>query len=328
MKKFMKVCAITALVLFVLGFVLASVASTIRGRTTIENVVESVTGGRVSLRVRPPFNWGFSWNGTDVLDWVDDMEIWDDVDFELEDNMNFDRNYSILNGNVERYSLGSDIRELDFEIGACSFTTQPSPDDNFYLEASYAGKFQGYVKDGTLYIRSTASVNKWNDLKGCRIILYVPEDAYFEEAEIEVGAGLLEFDRLQAKEVSLEVGAGQIRLNELKSAQLQVSVGFGQIELEKMEVGELDAEVGMGELVAAGAVNGDADVECAMGNVTLTLDGKQKDFNYELSKAMGNVTLGGYSSSGFASENYVDNNSAKTIAIECSMGNVTVRFAD
>ncbi|MCM1065438.1 MAG: DUF4097 domain-containing protein [Eubacterium sp.] len=325
MKKFMKGCAITALILFVIGFVLATVASTVRGRTTIENVVESVTGGRVRVHLNP-FDWGVYVDDMDVLDWVDDFEIFDDVDFDVEDNMSFDSHHTILRGNVDRYSLGSDIRELDFEIGACSFTTQPSPDGNFYLEAAYAGKIQGYVEDGTLYIRSTASVKRWNDLNGCRIILYVPENAYFEEADIEVGAGRLEFDRLQAKEISLEVGAGQISLDKLQSESLKVSVGLGQIALENMTVGELDAEVGMGEFVAAGALNGDGDVECAMGNVSLTLEGNQKDFNYGLSKAMGNVTLGSSSSSGFASDQYLDNNAFKTMDIECAVGNVTIQF--
>lgn len=326
MKKFMKGCAITALILFVIGSILATVASTVRGRTTIENVVESVTGGRVRMHWGVFPYWRVSVENSDILDWVDDMDIFDDVDFDIEDNMSFDRNYTILKGNVERYSLGSNIRELDFEIGACSFTTEPSPDDNFYLEAAYAGKLQGYVKGGTLYIRSTTSVKNWNDLNGCRIILYVPEDAYFEDADIEVGAGRLEFDRLQAEKISLEVGAGQISMSGLQANDLDVSVGLGQMELLEITVGGLDAEIGMGELVAKGEVNGDADVECAMGNVSLTLEGNQKDFNYELSRAMGNVTLGNSSSSGFSSEKYIDNRAGKTINVDCAVGNVSILF--
>lgn len=328
MKKFMKGCAITALVLFVIGFVLASAASSVRGRTTIENVVESVTGGRVHVNLTPFANWGVSVDDN-LLGWVDDMEFLEDidhVDYVVDENIGFDGNHVILKGNVDKYSLGNDIQELDFEVGACSFTTKTSSDDNFYLEASYAGKLQGYVEDGTLYIRSTATVQRWNELNGCRIILYVPEGAYFDSADIEVGAGRLEFDRLQADDVELEVGAGQITLKELQAETLKASIGFGQIELKDATVGALDAEVGMGDFSAEGTFNGDATVECAMGNVSLKVEGSQRDFNYELSKAMGNVTLGNSSSSGFASEKYIDNGADKTIDIDCSMGNVTVRF--
>lgn len=332
MKKFMKSCAITALVLFVIGFVLATVASSIRGRTTIEDVVESVTGGRIRVNLTPFLGrgWGIHINDTNILGWMDDVDYLDDLDqidhiIDTED-IGFNSHYNILKGRVERFDLGSGIRELDFEVGACSFTTEPSPDNDFYLEAEYAGKLQSFVEDGTLYIRSTASVKRWDDLNGCRIILYVPEGAYFDDAEIEVGAGRLEFNGLHAKEVSLSAGAGQISLDDLQAEDLTVSVGLGQIELNRAVMGTLDAEVGMGEFVAAGALNGDADVECSMGNVSLTLDGSLRDFNYELSKAMGNVTLGGTSSSGFSSEKYVDNGAGKTIDVDCAVGNVSVLF--
>lgn len=339
MKKFMKGCAYTALVFFVIGFVLATAAGSVRGRTTIEDVVESVTGGRVHIDWGP-FPWGINVRGgngflgwwdngflDDVLD-DDFLEDIDHVDYIVEENIGFDRNHTILKGNVEKYSLGSDIRRLDFEVGACSFTTEPSADDNFYLKADYAGKLQGYVEGSTLYIRSTATVKKWNDLNGCRIVLYVPEGAYFDSADIEVGAGRLEFDRLYADDISLEVGAGQITLKNLQAGKLESSVGFGQLELKDSEVGTLDAEVGMGDFSADGVLGGDAKVECAMGNVSLKLEGSQRDYNYELSKALGSVTLGNTTSSGFASEKYIDNGADKTIEIECSMGNVSVRFTE
>ena len=329
LKKFMKGCAMTALVLFVIGFVLATVASSIRGRTTIEDVVENVTGGRINLRLNPFSNWWGSYvNDHDILGWVDDMEILEEVDDVIDENIGFNSNYDILKGSVEKFSLGNDIRDLDFGIGACSFTTEPSPDDNFYLEAKYAGKLQSYVEDGTLYIRSTATVKHWNELQGCRVVLYVPEGAYFDDAEIEVGAGRLEFDGMRAREVSLSAGAGLISLNDLQTVSLEASVGMGQIALDEAVIGTLDAEIGMGEFVAAGTLNGDADVECSMGNVSLTLDGSLRDFNYELSKALGNVTLGGSSSSGLSHEKYLDNGADKTIAVDCSLGNVTIQFAN
>ncbi len=329
MKKFMKGCAYTALVFIVIGTVLATVASSIRGRTAIEDVVESVTGGRIHVGLHPLSNWcGVSIGDEDVLDWIDDWEIFDDVVYDAENDIGFDSSYPIMKGNVEKYSLGSDIRELDFEIGACSLTTEISPDSNFYLEAKYAGKLQGYVDDGTLYIRSAASLHKWDDLKGCRLILYIPEDAYFDSASIRVGAGKLEFDSLQGKEVSLEAGAGQLELSNLKADSLEAYVGFGQMEIKRAAVGTMYAEIGMGEFTAAAELNGDATVECGMGNVDLKLEGSQQDFNYELSRAMGNLTLGRYSSSGLASEKFIDNHVDKTIDVECAMGNITILFTE
>lgn len=320
MKKFMKGCAVTALILIVIGFLLATVAGSVKGRTTISEVVESVTGGRVHINP-----YGF-W-GAYVSDTIEEgVEAVEGMDYQIEESMGFNKDYKILDGNIERYSLGSDIRRLDIEVGACRFTTELSPDDNFYLEAKYAGKFQGYVEDETLYIRSSVTGKKWSVIDRCQITLYIPEGVSFDSADIEVGAGLLEFDRLTADEVELEVGAGQITLNHLQVGNLEVSVGMGQIVLKEMIVDMLEAEVGMGEFTAEGIINGDTSVECSMGNVALKLTGSQEDFNYELSKAMGNVTLGTESNSGFASEKSIDNGADKTMDIECSMGNVSIRY--
>ena len=315
MKKFMKSCAITALCLIVIGFVLATVAGTVRGRTTIQNVVESVTGGRVHVDLDDLFDeWG--------------LNVIDNINYNIEDNIGFNRHYSILNGSIDKYSLGSDINELDIEVGACSFITKTSTDDDFYLEVKSVGKFQGYVEDGTLYIKSSVTGKRRGISNAGQIILYIPEGAYFDDADIEVGAGGLEFDGLTADSVDLEVGAGQITLRDIKVNDLDASVGMGQITLKEMAVETLNAEVGMGQLSAEGLITGDASIECSMGNVSLKLDGSQQDFNYELSKAMGNVTLGRESSSGFASERHIDNNADKTMDIECAMGNVTIQFTE
>ena len=315
MKKFMKGCAITALCLIVIGFTFATVAGTVRGRTTIQNVVKSVTGGRIHFDLDDLFDeWG--------------LNVYNNINYDIEDSIGFNRYYSTFSGTIDKYSLGNDIDELNIEVGACSFTTKTSTDDNFYLEVKNAGKFQGYVEDGTLYIKSSVNGKRWGISNAGEIILYIPEDAYFDNADIEVGAGKLEFDRLVADSADLGVGAGQIILSDIQVNDLEASVGMGQITLKEMSVGTLDAEVGMGEFYAVGLITGDVSVECSMGNVSLTLEGSQQDFNYELSKAMGNVTLGRESSSGFASERYIDNNADRTMDIECSMGNVTIQFTE
>ena len=137
MKKFMIGCAYTAVVLIVIGMVMGTVASRIKGRTTIEDVVESVTGGRVKIGLDPFSSWGIQVGENDFIGWMNDMDfpdenVWpeepdflehiDESDFlEHIDDIGFDSRHSILRGNVDRYSLGSDIRELDFEVGACAF---------------------------------------------------------------------------------------------------------------------------------------------------------------------------------------------------------------
>lgn len=316
MKKFMKGCAIAALILIVLGAFLASLAGSIKGRTTINEVVEAVTGGRVHL--------GFN----DIQDWNVTVDDFDLVDYEIGDAVSFDKEHEILQGDIGMYSLGKDFSSLDIEVGGCAFEAKASPDDNFYIEVKKAGKFQAYVEDGVLYIIETTSSWNMGGNKTCKIVFYIPENYRFDSVDMELGAGTLKLDALQADEASLTVGAGQIELKEVSAGQLELEVGAGRIEVKHMAVEELDAEVGMGELTAEGSVGSGAAIDCSMGNVEIKLDGSKEDFNYEIDGAMGNIDIGKESYSGFSQSRSIDNGAERTVQVSSSMGNITLRFTD
>lgn len=324
MKKFMKGCAITALIFAILGCVLGMIGSSMAGRTTIAQVVDAVTGGRV--RMNPEKWWSWSMNiGGDILDEIEDL---DTGSFDIGDASMFDANKEIyFDGDVEKYCPGTDIRSLEIEVGGCNLETRVSPDDRIYLEMKNAHKFQGYVEDGTLYIRATTgSVNHWSDIGSRKIILYLPENYSFREVDVELGAGEMTFDGLSAGEASLEAGAGRIVVSSPRVEKLDISIGAGSIELKDMDIDTLEAEVGMGEFLADGAIDKSADVNCSMGNVEMVLDGSEQDFNYHLDGALGNIDVGGESFSGFSQEKEIDNKAGKDMEIECSMGNISISF--
>ena len=253
--------------------------------------------------------------GDDVIEGGYASEDWEtgwEGLYDIEDAFDFDEVYQIWKGNVAKYQLGTDIEDLDIELGGGSFTTIVSDDDNFYVEAEGVHKFQGFVEDNTLYIKST-STSRGGSQKG-EVTLYVPENYYFEEVEIDVGAGALWFSNLNAQEASLEVGAGSIALNDPKVQELDVSIGAGKIDMTGME----------------GTVLNNADVECAMGNVEIGLVGSENDFNYYLEGHMGSIQVGdsGYISGGFSQKRTIDNRASKEMEIECSMGNITIWFMD
>ena len=60
MKKFMKGCAITALVFGALGFILGMAGSAMAGRASIAEAVRNATGGRVHMN---PAAWWIWMNG-------------------------------------------------------------------------------------------------------------------------------------------------------------------------------------------------------------------------------------------------------------------------
>lgn len=319
MKKFMKGCAITAVILLVLGVAMAVVAVSIKGTTGINDVVYSVTGGKVNVDL-------------DLLD--GDWGIFGESYYDIDEDAMFDKDYSVVTGDVEQYSLGNAIRNLDIEVGGCTVIFKDSSDDNFYVEAQNMGKFQCYVEDETLYLKSTRKVNHVSDLgdefKRHKITLYIPQNEQdiftFENVDIEFGAGLLELDTLSAEELNLEVGAGQITAEFLEARECNIEVGMGEICVEDMMVGNLNAETGMGHLLMGGFVDGDLTAECSMGAIELDLTNAENDFNYQLEAAMGSVEIDGESYAGMAHEKTVDNGAARTMKVECAMGAIMINF--
>lgn len=324
MGKFMKGCAITALILIVIGFVTAIAAGSVTGGSLLKNVVHDVTGGRVTVDLDDFEDWGVQ-VGEKVSE-----QISEGAHYDIEDTMIFNDAFNIFSGDTEKYSVGSDITELKVEVGGCIFRMEKSEDSNFYLEAKNAGKFQGYVENGTLYVRAlknglieNVSLNGANT---CKITIYVPEDFYFEKASLEMGAGSMELDKLNGNEISLEVGAGKITVRGAYAEKLKTSVGMGEIVIDDMEVSKLDAETNMGNLEIEGIVNEKADVECSMGNITLRLDGEKKDFDYDVECGMGAINIDGDSYSGLAQEKHIDYDGSKKINVECAMGNIEILF--
>lgn len=327
MKKFMKTCGIIALVMIVLGVVLGIAGSTVAGRTTISQVVETVTGGRVKVDFGDG-SWGIFNGMASIGDMEVDLGPGLGVNYDIGDSSMFSKDHDIMSGDVELYSPGSGIRNLEMQVGGCNVVTQTSKDDRIYLEAKGMRKFQGYVEGDTLYVLGTVKSGlTWFDEES-KVTLYLPDGYTFDEVEIDMGAGALDIDKLSAAEVSLEVGAGRITLGSVEVQELTANVGAGQIELKDMAVKKLDVEVGMGEFTAQGSLEGDAQVECSMGNVEMKLDGRKEDFNYQIEGAMGSIQLDKEDMGGFAQERTVDNGAAKSMKIECSMGNITVKFRD
>lgn len=385
MKKFMKGCAITALILFVLGIAMAFTAGFVKGGAAISDVVERVTGGRMHVNLSrggiplgilvdddlffsdddDRYDDTYDDRYDDIYDdmyddmyddpddyFDDDRRLYDDDRPPAVDDRTSDSNNADLGGGMETQSDASDlggsgelpsdasgiifsdsagaITGLDIELVGHYFETRVSASDMDSIHVAAEGidsdKIRTYVEKGVLHIESVNNRLKQDTLSGS-IILYIPEDQFFDEVDIEIGAGEVSFGDLNAREVSLEAGMGHILVENLRAGELDASVGMGHLEIYDMDVDELDAEVGAGKLTATGAVNRSAGLECGMGNITLTLEGDRQDFNYLLEAAAGSVQLGSDESySGLAANKQINNHAAKNMEIECALGNIVVQF--
>lgn len=297
MKKFMNTCGCLAVIMVVVGIVMVVVSGAVKGPEALKTIRNYVA------------------NGIEQLD--------SGVRFDIESDMDFEDGVPVLAGESKQSFAVTEVWKLDAEVGACQLNILPSEDQNIYVHTEGVGNYQGYVKDGTLYLKGISAngigadlskgdsgLNLDLQLSACNITLYVPADFYFEEVKLCLGAGVV-------------VGSCP-----WEAGKLELELAAGEIELSNVEAASLNVEVGAGALTYDGSIFKDADIECGMGDVTIKLDDSQTDYNFDVEVAAGDVTIGSESFGGIAGERNINNNASKKIDVECAMGSVEIDFAN
>ena len=335
MKKFMKVCGITVLIIFLLGLILVTVGRLGGGRNTLENqILNNVFSFGSDIR-----DWGTNWL------WNEEWETYD-----LNINSIFNTDYSIIkSGNSSADYSGADIRKLELSLGGCVMTLKESADGDFHVSAERVQNFQTYTVGNTLYVNSVNS-GRWSlSSTSTSIVIEVPagvelesvqmalgggkftaEPLFVKELKLELGGGDFTFESLHVEDLDCELGAGRLTIEDLYAEDIDCEMGAGQIVVENAETtGNLKFEMGMGDLDFTGSIPGDLDAECAMGQMRFQILGsKEEDHDYDLECAAGSLRVGGSTFSGLASEKRIDNGTGSLYRLQCSMGNLEVTFSD
>ena len=319
MKKFVRFCGVSILTLIILGAIFMVIGISTVGWDSMGELVSKLSDGKIS------FEDGIRVEDEGVLDFVNKLNS--NAIFDIHDSTMFDKGETVWKGDVKKTKVAKDsIEDLDLEIGGCLFEVKESEDDAYYVEYEGKGKSQAYAKGDKLYIKvlNTDSINLDGD-NNC-FTLYVPQGAVLGKADIELGAGQMKLDALQVDDLKVELGAGQIVSNNLQVSNLAVSVGAGDFTLKEAKLGEVKIEVGAGNCSIEGDVSEELKADCAMGNITLKLEGKETDYDYELECVSGNLKVGETEYSGLAKETKVDNDADRELDLQCVMGNIEVEF--
>lgn len=312
MKKFMKICAITAAVIFGIGIILITVGGVGGGFRTLRSQLRDG-----SIRIAKNLsNW---WGGLDLP-----------VNYSLDEDNFFDDMFDIIQDS-ESYShdfSGDSITNLALDLGGCTLILKDSPDTDYHVEAERIRAMQAYVSGETLHIKGLEDDFSFTQNNSLKITLSIPADTHLNCISMSLGAGDFRCSELNAESVNIEIGAGQLIIDSLETAHFACELGAGQATIKDALVKENAAlEVGMGEILFTGNIPGNLSANCSMGNLTLNMTGSsEQDHNLELECAVGNLDIGGRSYSGLATKQYIDNGADSTYQLNCSMGNLTLRF--
>ncbi len=287
MKKSSKVMLLTAAVVGVVGIGM-SIGGVAMG-ATITGLNLSKYGFSDAIKQTTKY---VSFDNED--EWEQD---WDEID---------ESDSTEAAGTAGEIYLIDGISKLDLSVRTGELYLKEYDGDQIKVEV--AGKHREKVRVGqdgdTLVLESIGRV------QDREITLSYPKKMEFQDATVEVAAGTVNLDDdFYAKKLDVEVAAGEFINNGAVTAEkAAITVGTGNVDLKKLKVQKIEAD-------------------CGIGNIGLDIDGKESDYDYEISCAAGNVDVGNSSYSGLGHEKEISNPGASgKMELECGVGNITVTF--
>ena len=170
---------------------------------------------------------------------------------------------------IERNDENQEVEEfskMKLDISASNLTIKL--EGNSYKVETYQIPKNTKIesKDGILEIKNNKKLNK-SDSKS-RITIYLPEDVELEEADIQVGAGIVDVTGLIAKNVEFNFGAGNVNMQNISvKNNAKIECGAGQAIIKNSELANADIEAGVGKLVYSGDLTGNTQIDCGVGDV-------------------------------------------------------------
>lgn len=148
--------------------------------------------------------------------------------------------------------------------------------------------------------------------KDSEVVLYVPQNAVFEDSQIKIDDGDLEMEGVSGKNMKLDLSYGDIRLwecsledgtilcadgdleaSELNCRAVQVQLGYGDLSLDKASAEDCAVKLSDGDMEAKElSVQGNLEIENSYGDVELQLASECRDvLSMELKTKYGEIDI-------------------------------------
>lgn len=294
MRKFSKMFLIISGIIAALGIALIIVGISMGGSYA---VADDVLGGRLA------FGFGSNY-------------FKEDSDTENMSNLVNDQN---LFAKEEINSLALNGKYGEYEIDVWD-------NDNYAVQGiKGTDKIKYSVEDGVLKVSMTSKkiVYRGTNVKAK---ILVPRDAILNSITLNMTAGALMCNNIKVQSLDVNIGAGEGDFNNIEAVDAKFKVGAGDGGIKNSRLTNCDIDVGMGDFDVEGSIDGNVNIDCGMGNVELALSNLYSDFNYTVKVGAGDVEIGEEEYSGISNSVRLNNNSNRTMDIDCGLGDVSVEF--
>ena len=225
-------------------------------------------------------------------------------------------------GETKNYTVSSEISDLNIQINAADFYIKEG--NSFSIESNLKN-LDVDEKNGCLTLKDLTKIklNGSNAYENAVLTIWVPVGTVFDNVNIKTGAGRFTVDSLSAATIGFELGAGDVTISKLiaeKSANIEG--GAGRITISDGAIKNLDLEMGLGQLNLTSALTGDCNLDSGVGEMNVTLLGSKDDYELDIEKGIGNITVDGKNVTDFGSSG----NGANEVDIHGGVGAINVRF--
>jgi DUF4097 and DUF4098 domain-containing protein YvlB len=225
-------------------------------------------------------------------------------------------------GETKNYTVSSEISDLNIQINAADFYIK---EGNSFSVESNLKNLEVDEKNGCLTLKDLTKIklNGSNAYENAVLTIWVPVGTVFDNVNIKTGAGRFTVDSLSAATIGFELGAGDVTISKLiaeKSANIEG--GAGRITISDGAIKNLDLEMGLGQLNLTSALTGDCNLDSGVGEMNVTLLGSKDDYELDIEKGIGNITVDGKNVTDFGSSG----NGANEVDIHGGVGAINVRF--
>lgn len=254
----------------------------------------------------------------------------------------FENNETVIKGDTVNMNTDN-IKNLNIDVDYGELIIKKGDTQNIEIATKniVQKRFKCSSEGDTIKIKYGGGFSFFTWKADSEITITIPENARFEFACIENGAGRSEIKGLSSEELKINNGAGEIVLSDIAASKkiyidsgagavkldgtscglLEIHGGMGEIDVDSTICTELKLEQGVGEFKYSGEINGDADIDSGTGSVKMKLYGLSSDYSFDVDSGIGNVKVNGNSPVNYDGGKY-------KFKIDSGIGEVRIDFED
>lgn len=293
MKKWIKIAAVTGIILCGVGGITALAAMGLGAKPGAVNISED----------------GIRYISADSVE-----EKWEHLEEAPELEQIPDEPAKITETISAQSFLPESISKIDVELLSGAVEIVSIPESEIQIEIDEQAQKRGvfiHEKGGELKIcqRRREFLQFQNEPYGT-VQIGIPETMVINQLECELDTGSCTVEHIQTRSMDLSTETGVIEASGIRTEDLDVSAEVGGITFE-------------------GAVERKIEGDCGVGELILHLEGEKEGFNYDIETGVGSVQIGDSQYSGLGLEEKIDNRSlgaVKTMKLEVGTGSAEVSF--